>query len=101
MTASPASAAPADATPDAAPIRAARRPLGAYTDRAGRRREIVLRPAAHGTALVIDEDAATLSDRRLVAHLEPDEPDVNAALVCRLYLAAPHGRFARPVQPED
>jgi len=39
--------------------------------------------------LVIDRDAATLGDRRLVAHLAPEEPSGNAALMCRDYLRAP------------
>jgi hypothetical protein len=51
--------------------------------------------------LVLDRDAATLCDRRLVAHLAPDEPAENAALVCRLYLDDPNGRWCRPVRPED
>src|SRR4051794_39708166 len=101
MTASPAPAVPAGALRDPAPRPAVRRPLGAYTDSAGRRREIVTRPGAHGSTLVIDEDAATLADRRLFAHLACDEPAANALLVCRLYLAVPHGRVARPVAPED
>jgi hypothetical protein len=51
--------------------------------------------------LVIDEDARTLADRRLVAHLPCDEPAANALLVCRLYLADPHGRVARAVVADD
>jgi hypothetical protein len=38
--------------------------------------------------LVVDRDADTLGDRRLVAHLGADEPPENAAVVCRLYLDA-------------
>jgi hypothetical protein len=101
MTASRAPAATADAAPDPALSVGARRPLGAYTDAAGRAREIVTRPGADASVLVIDEDAATLGDRRLVAHLSADEPAENAALVARLYLADPAGRFARPVSVED
>lgn len=101
MTAPGAPAAMADAAADPAPRSAARRPLGDYTDPAGRRRELVARPAGHGSRLVIDEDAATLGDRRLVAHLGRDEPAGNAALVARLYLADPAGRFARPVEAAD
>ena len=37
--------------------------------------------------LVIDWDACTLEDRRLLARLAPEESSANAALVCRLYLA--------------
>jgi hypothetical protein len=36
--------------------------------------------------LVLDRDAITLGDRRLLAHLAPDEPSENAALVCRSFL---------------
>jgi hypothetical protein len=100
MTASGASAAMALAASDRSATRCARRPLGAY-DRDGSRREIVARPAAYGSVLVIDEDAATLSDRRLVAHLPCDEPPANALVVCELYLADPTGRRARAVVPGD
>src|SRR4051812_46026620 len=101
MTASGAPGATADAARDPSTQRCPRRPLGAYTDRDGRRREIVMRPGAYGSVLVIDEDAQTLADRRLVAHLPCDEPAANAVLVCRLYLAAPHGRVARAVVADD
>jgi hypothetical protein len=36
--------------------------------------------------LVVDHDADTLADDRLVAHLGADEPPENAAVVCRRYL---------------
>ena len=101
MSSSVAGARAAGAAPSRGAGRAARRPLGAYTDARGRRREIVARPGAHGSTLVIDEDACTLGDRRLVAHLPGDEPPANAQLVCRLYLADPAGRFARPVTDDD
>src|SRR3954466_7794924 len=100
MTGSPASAPRAQAARDPRRRRCPRRPLGAY-DRDGRRREIVARPGAYGSVLVIDEDAWTLGDRRLVAHLPCDEPAANALVVCELYLADPTARFARPVGPED
>jgi hypothetical protein len=97
MTGSPAPAATARAARDPRPTRC---PLGAY-DRDGQRREIVARPGAYGSVLVIDEDARTLADRRLVAHLPCDEPDANARLVCELYLADVPGRHARSVVPAD
>jgi hypothetical protein len=81
--------------------RAARGVLGRYTDRAGRPRELVARPGHAGSVLVLDRDARTLADRRLVAHLAPDEPAENVALVCRHYLSDPRGRWCRPVSPED
>jgi hypothetical protein len=37
--------------------------------------------------LVLDRDAATREDRRLVAHLAPDEPAENAELASRCFLA--------------
>jgi hypothetical protein len=51
--------------------------------------------------LVLDRDAATLCDRRLVAHLAADEPPRNAELVCRLYLADSDARWCRRVRPSD
>jgi len=100
MTTTGASAATPSAARDRFPARSPRRPLGAYDDD-GRRREIVARPGAYGSVLVIDEDARTLSDRRLVAHLACDEPAANALVVCALYLADPTGRRARAVVPGD
>jgi hypothetical protein len=88
----------------ARPRRPARKPPGAARDVLGRYacdrpREIVLCAGAGGSKLVIDRDAATLGDRRLVAHLSPDEPPGNAALVCSLYLA--ERRRCRRVEPSD
>jgi hypothetical protein len=53
--------------------------------------------------LVVDRDAATLGDRRLIAHLDADEPVANAALVCERYLEEDPGerRRCRRVLPED
>jgi hypothetical protein len=75
--------------------------LGRYTDHAGRPREIVARPGYADSVLVLDRDARTLDDRRLVAHLGPEEPAGNAELVCHHYLSDPRGRWCRPVSPED
>jgi len=61
--------------------------LGRYTDRQGRAREVLARPGAARSVLVIDQDLLTQGDVRLVAHLAPDEPAENAALVCSIYLA--------------
>src|SRR3954452_5852312 len=68
MTGSPAPAATAAAARDLRPARCPRRPLGAY-DRDGRRRELVARPGAYGSVLVIDVDARALAGRGLVAPL--------------------------------
>lgn len=78
-----------------------RRALGAYTDSIGRARELVVRPGSGGSVLVLDRDARTLGDRRLVAHIAPDEPEENAAIVCGCYLTQnPRGR-CRLLTPED
>ncbi len=77
------------------------KPLGAYRDWRGRNRELIAIRAARGSRLVIDRDATTLCDRRLVAHLGSEEPPGNAALVCRHYLADPAGRRCRRLRRED
>ena len=66
---------------------ALRTPLARYADGAGAVREVVALPGAAGSVLVIDRDVATLGERRLVAHLAPEEPAGNAHLVCEHYLA--------------
>jgi hypothetical protein len=75
--------------------------LGRYTDSRGRLREVLARPGHAGTVLVLDRDARTLGDRRLVAHLAADEPPENATLVCRHYLHDPRGCWCRLVMAED
>jgi hypothetical protein len=82
-------------------VRPKRRVLGRYTDQSGRRREVVARSGSAGSVLVVDRDVATLGDRRLVAHLAPDEPPENAALVCRCYLQDARRGRCRRVTPED
>ncbi len=77
------------------------RPLTRYLDADGRARELLAIPGYAGSTLVLDRDAATLCDRRLLAHLAADEPPENAALVCRHYLADASGRGCRHVRPED
>jgi hypothetical protein len=64
----------------------AQRQLGQYTDPQGSPREVLTRPGAAGSVLVLDRDHATHGDRRLVAHLAADEPAENAALICASYL---------------
>jgi hypothetical protein len=64
-----------------------RRPLARYTQPDGLAREIVLLPAAQSSRLLIDRLAAGLGDGRLLAHLDAEEPDANAQIVCRMYLA--------------
>jgi hypothetical protein len=70
-----------------------RRTLGSYRDWSDRPREIVALPGAGESVLVLDRDAITLGDRRLLAHLAADEPPENAALVSRCFmLQARHAR---------
>jgi hypothetical protein len=64
----------------------AHRLLGQYTERDERIREVIARPGAAASTLVVDRDRRTLGDERLVAHLAADEPPENAALVCERYL---------------
>ncbi len=51
--------------------------------------------------LVVDRDAMTLGDRRLVARIAADEPAENATLVCALYLQDAHRGRCRRVTMED
>jgi hypothetical protein len=76
-------------------------PLGCYTDAAGRAREVIAGRRGDGCVLVVDRDALTLGDRRLVAHLTVDEPVENAALVCAHYLQDAHRGRCRRVTAED
>jgi hypothetical protein len=62
------------------------RVLASYRDRAGRTRELLACDGAAGSLLVVDRLAGSRGDRRLLAHLAPDEPRENAALVCAEYL---------------
>jgi len=75
--------------------------LARYTDPRGRAREVVRRPGAGGSRLVIDRLAGGPSDERLVAHLAADEPLENARIVTSLYLADPRDRHCRRLTPED
>jgi hypothetical protein len=61
----------------------------------------VARAGASGSVLVVDRDAMTFGDRRLVAHIGGDEPAENARLICEQYLADTRGRWCRLVTPED
>jgi hypothetical protein len=79
------------------------RALGRYADWEGRMREVVARPGVAGSVLVVDRDASTLGDPRLLAHLAADEPAENAALVCARYLQDTRGVRCRCrlVTPDD
>jgi len=77
--------------------------LARYTDPNGRAREVVAQRGSAGSVLVVDRDAATRGDRRLVAHVAADEPPGNTALECSRYLEETRGRGCRcrPLTPED
>ena len=76
------------------------RPLASYLSVDGRPRELFVIPGYADSLLVLDRDATTLCDRRLVAHLAADEPFENAVLVCQHYLHDANGRWCRPVRPD-
>jgi hypothetical protein len=63
-------------------------------------RELVLVSGAAGSRLLIDRRSVDRGDPRLLAHLSSDEPDANALLVCREFLAGVP-RTARPLRPAD
>ncbi len=67
-----------------------RQPLARYSDAAGRPREVLVSRAARGSVLVLDRDAVTHGDARLLAHLCRDEPRENAARVVADYLRDEH-----------
>jgi hypothetical protein len=79
------------------------RTLGRYTDLDGRAREIVARPGAGGSVLVLEQGALGRGERRLLAHLAPDEPSGNSAVVCRRFLSQARRERCRcrPLAPED
>lgn len=75
--------------------------LAGYRDGQGRARDLLALPGHDGSVLVLDRDATTLCDRRLVAHLAADEPQGNAELICNHYLQDARGRWCRRMHPED
>ncbi len=75
--------------------------LARYSDPNGRLREVLTQPGFAGSVLLIDRDATTHGDHRLVAHLAADEPSGNAAVICRDYLSYPGSRLCRSLMPAD
>jgi hypothetical protein len=77
--------------------------LARYTDRDGGLREVLARRGAAASVLVIDRDAYSRGDRRLVAHLDADEPRENARIVCAEYLSRVTGERlrCRALEPAD
>jgi hypothetical protein len=63
-------------------------------------REFVLLRAAGGSRLLVDRRVCDRDGARLLAHLSRDEPDSNANLVARQFLAD-RSRQARPLRPSD
>ncbi len=83
------------------PQRGHDRLLWTYTQPDGSPRELVARSAAAGSMLVLDLDPQD-GETRLLAHLDPDEPEENATAVCREYLAsAPARRRCRKLEASD
>lgn len=75
--------------------------LGVYTDVAGRRRELMSARRVDGCVLVLDRDARTRADSRLIALLADDEPAENAAVVCEHYLRDRRRGRCRALTAED
>jgi hypothetical protein len=50
---------------------------------------------------VIDRDALTRLDERLVAHIPADEPAINPYVMCSLYFEDRQGRHCRRVSAHD
>jgi hypothetical protein len=77
--------------------------LGRYTDIDGRTREVVAHPGAGGSVLVLDQGSLECGERRLLAHLAPDEPPGNSALVFRRFLTQARRERCRcrPLAQED
>ncbi len=60
--------------------------LTRYRDRSSDLREVIAMGGAGATMLLVDRDALSGGDCRLLAHLGPEEPAQNAAIVCTDYL---------------
>jgi hypothetical protein len=77
--------------------------LAGYRDWRGRSRELITRPGAQDSLLVLDCDATTHEDSRVIAHLAPDEPVSNADVVVQCFLdQAARGRCrCRALTPDD
>jgi hypothetical protein len=74
------------------------RTLAAY-DAGGHPRLVCVEDAADGSLLVVDRRSRDLTDARLVARIAPDEPPLNARIVCDHYLV--HPRACRPLTDAD
>ncbi len=75
--------------------------IGTYRhDQTGTDRELIVISVPHGT-LLVDQDADTRTDRRLVGLIDPDEPQENPKILAGLYLEDPSRGRCRAVLPED
>jgi hypothetical protein len=77
------------------------RVLARYTDARHGARELVVTDAHAGSRLVIDRGGDSGEDARLIAHLAPDEPEVNARIVCSEYLCDPSPTYCRRLHETD
>jgi hypothetical protein len=81
--------------------RRARRLGGYVVLDTGQTREIVGLQRPDGSRLVVDYHLDTLGDRRVVAHISPDEPPENERVMCELYLADDTKGRCRALTAED
>jgi hypothetical protein len=79
-------------------LASAGRTLATY-DAGDHARMICVEGTADGSLLVVDRRRRDLADARLVARIDPDEPPLNARIVCDHYLA--HPRTCRPLTEAD
>lgn len=75
--------------------------LGRYTDPRGDDREVLCRPGAGGSVLVIDRLTSSHAEPLLIAHLAADEPAQNAQTVASLYLNEGRNRCCRRLTKQD
>jgi hypothetical protein len=75
--------------------------LATYTTADATEREIIARPGAGASTLVVDRTLVGGMDGRLVGHLAPDEPPENARILCQLYLEWPERGRCRRLTEED
>jgi hypothetical protein len=77
--------------------------LSRYVDAYCLAREIVARPGAGGSVLVLDQCVRGGGERRLLAHISADEPTGNPAIVCRRFLVQARRERCRcrSLTPED
>ncbi len=77
--------------------------LTRYRDRTSELREVIALGGVGATTLLVDRNALSRGDCRLLAHLGPEEPARNAAIVCTDYLRrlTREPLACRPLLPAD